>query len=182
MAAELPLWPWQYRSEVRCKSCRGPQRSDVVHRARFAQDSFCSVHNPWQSRSGSTPGPCVRPESCAPTLGVRRCHLPCLESCLSHYLLRSETVDLAMSVACRRPTICTDFLAQAVTHWARRSLFCRAKSPRFRSFPNTLFEVFPIAFRYGESMILKRIFLLLGWFERIRTKRWPKRGRTELSR
>jgi len=32
------------------------------------------------------------------------------------------------------------------------------------NFPNTLFEAFPIVFRYGEIMILKRIFLLLGWF------------------
>jgi hypothetical protein len=47
-------------------------------------------------------GPCVQPESCDPTLGVRRCHLPYLEFYLPHSLLRSETVDLAMSVACRR--------------------------------------------------------------------------------
>jgi hypothetical protein len=87
-----------------------------------------------------------------------------------------------MSVACRRPIIRTDFLGARADSLGKEILLCRAKSPRLRSFPNTLFEVFPIAFRYDESMILKRIFLLLGWFERIRTKQWPKRGRTELSR
>ena len=40
--------------------------------------------------------------SCGPTLGVRHCHLPYLGSYLPHSLLRSETVDLAMSVAFRR--------------------------------------------------------------------------------
>jgi hypothetical protein len=68
------------------------------------------------------------------------------------------------------------FLAQGLTHWAKRSLSNRVKSPRLRKFPNTLFVAFPIAFCYGERMILKRIFLLLGWFNEIRRKRDPNAG------
>jgi hypothetical protein len=46
-----------------------------------------------------------------------------------------------------------------MTRWAKRSLSDRAKSPRLSDFPNTLFEAFPIGFRYGKRIILKRIFL-----------------------
>jgi hypothetical protein len=174
MSAEFPSSHWQYRSEVRCKSCRGQRRSNFVRPARFLQKNSCSAHNPWQSRFGLTPESCVRSESCGPTLGVRRCHLPYLKSCLPHSLLSSETVDLAMSVA--PPSISTDFLARGRTRWAKRSLSDRAKSPRLSDFPNTLFEAFPIAFRYGESKIFKRIFLLLGWFNESRRRDGPNAG------
>src|SRR5208282_4597882 len=50
------------------------------------------------------------------------------------------------------------FVAHSLTHRANRSVFSRSKSPVFRNFPNTLSEAFLIAFRYGDGMVLKRIF------------------------
>src|ERR1700751_1632733 len=38
--AEFPLSHLRYRSEVRCKSCRGRRRSDFVRRVRFRQSDF----------------------------------------------------------------------------------------------------------------------------------------------
>src|SRR5208283_3483997 len=53
------------------------------------------------------------------------------------------------------------FVAHSLTHRANRSISSRSKSPGFRNFPNTLSEAFLIAFRYGDGMVLKRIFLCL---------------------
>src|SRR5271165_674229 len=51
------------------------------------------------------------------------------------------------------------FVAHSLTHRANRSVFSRSKSPGFRNFPNTLSEAFLIAFRYGDGMVLARMFL-----------------------
>jgi hypothetical protein len=98
-----------------------------VRPARFSQSKFCSVHNPWQSCFGSTPGRCVRPESCSPTLGVRCCHLPYLESYLPHSLLRVRNGWFGHQCRLPPPYHLHSFLAQGLTHWAKRSLFCRSQ-------------------------------------------------------
>src|SRR5271165_1685048 len=50
-------------------------------------------------------------------------------------------------------------MAHALTRRAKRSISATSKSPGFRNFPHTLLEAFLIAFRYGNGMVLKRIFL-----------------------
>jgi hypothetical protein len=42
---------------------------------------------------------------------------------------------------------------------AKISVSDKRKSSGFKKFPNTLCEGFPVAFGYGNGMVLKRIFL-----------------------
>src|SRR5208282_4456654 len=51
------------------------------------------------------------------------------------------------------------FVAHSLTHRRNRSGQTRSKSPGFRNFPHTLSEAFLIAFRYGNGMVLARMFL-----------------------
>jgi hypothetical protein len=50
-------------------------------------------------------------------------------------------------------------MAHALTHCGKKSLSDGVMSSGFRKFRYTLCEAFPIAFRYGDGIFFKRIFL-----------------------